>query len=320
MFFSTEAMDLQASFESLTTAFSIRTISSFLEASWLCDSFDAVERFSLSRLVYSYGDQNEVYTQFERNFIPTIDDVVLIQNGSRQIRGKNISCAIIAVDLSCSRDVLYDGLFAMKVINKAIGGYNLFVLVGDEQILLGSTQTTVSTDIDCQIAFPIRYGINWEYLGNLLLYRSDEGDFASYYHGISALLASVILCYDQNDSTDRLSLANSNAFYTWNQLQDWGQELYRDECEGQELYEEYLKAVDDIQHQLSGIKPIKVNALEMLFDAEQAEMESTEADTITKEAISNEDYDVPEEDEHIAALLEDPIALLKQLKKQSKNE
>ena len=103
-----------------------------------------------------------------------------------------------------------------------------------------------------------------------------------------------------------------------NQLQDWGQELYRDECEGQELYEEYLKAVDDIQHQLSGIKPIKVNALEMLFDAEQAEMESTEADTITKEAISNEDYDVPEEDEHIAALLEDPIAPLKQLKKQSK--
>ena len=58
----------------------------------------------------------------------------------------------------------------------------------------------------------------------------------------------------------------------------------------------------------------------MLFDAEQAEMESTEADTITKEAISNEDYDVPEEDEHIAALLEYPIALLKQLKKQSKNE
>ena len=57
--------------------------------------FDAVERFSLSRLVYSYGDQNEVYTQFERNFIPTIDDVVLIQNGSRQIRGKILAVLLL---------------------------------------------------------------------------------------------------------------------------------------------------------------------------------------------------------------------------------
>lgn len=308
---------IQNSFMDLLTAFSSQAASAFSSCLFYVQhsSLQTVDLFE--KLIYNKGNQQEVYTKNERLIIEKILQYHICSEFYIFEKRQRILCRIIAIDLSFSSSLIHDAIAAMKICNKALEGYNLYILVGSDSIHVGCDILGDIARTGCAISYPIEKNINWDALLYSFLEIIDEKGFVKFYYSVIDAISDVHNCYDQTEQLAQGLCVPQNDF------DDFGCDisdeiLYVESGSQQEgnnnKFLDFLNEVEDAKRELSYITTNKVNTLEMLFEAEEQfeKAEKTPQVSDELEQTGDDNYDEYKD------LLSNPEELIKALKSKNK--
>ena len=313
-------------YENLINSYSPERSCAFLQACWLLDEGVSFQSISLSRMIFSEGNSQEVYTREERAFISSL--VPYVDFACFQIASERggIDCRVVAVDFGLSHDTIYDCIKFMKIFNKSFEGFNIFSFVCGNGLHLGCSCIKNHEHIrDCMLSPLIAPNINWEALTDVFLYRNEANILYDYYAGVLNTIYEIYNCFDcpenedynapfsyyhgDDDPADCLGKVHLSEHI--NYIIDY-QPIPKDPIFDAEQFESY---VEECFVDLDYITTLKANPLEMLFDAEAALEQSNSLgsqNTETTDFASHSSTD-NEYDENIE-LLNDPATLVKKLK------
>lgn len=320
--FTIESMALEEAYDNLISNVSLGNIYAFLKACWLIGDSQTFSSTTLEKMVYAEGDQQEVYTRRERQIIKFVSNSLYSHSFQLESSSGNIDCRLIVIVLASDSNVIYDCIATMKILTKAIDGFNIFMFVTTTGVHFGcSSLTAHDTFEDCILAYAINGKTNWDQLADAFLYRNDSQRVYEYYFGLLNLFDSIKYCQaEQNKNNTKWELVNYEEVYDNNFLEDTASfnidnyySEYSDQSYSQTSMDVYRfeQEVVSCMSELSEIKKTHINPLEMLFEAEKALFVSEQeaADEPTTSTVESD------EDLHDLALLDDPIALMKKLKK-----
>ena len=312
-----DSNSIENSFDVLLTAFSDRAASAFSSClfSVQYNKFGTTDSFE--KLIYNKGNQQEVYTKSERQLIDRISQYHICSEFHIREKHQRILCRIIAINLSFSESLIHDAIATMKICNKALEGYNLYILVGEETLHIGCDILGDPGRTGCTISYPIEKNINWEALIYNFLEIIDDKGFIEYYHSLIDAISYVYNCYNKDvPSYEPLPITQEDYNNEWYDVSD--ESLYHDYDESAELLCDkflcFIREVEDIKKDLSFITTNKINTLEMLFEAEE-QVEKAE-NTPHAVEISEESNDDHYND--YKSLLSSPEELIKALKNRNK--
>lgn len=319
---------IETAYDDLIGSYSAQHSCAFLQASWLLDENASFLTKSFSRMIFSDGNNHEIYTKRERNYIARMGSEVDFFCYQMQSRRDTVDCRMVSVDFSFSSNPLYDGIEFMKIFNKAFDGFNIFLFVCDNGVHIGCSCIKGSKIArDCAMSPLITPRINWELFENELLYRNDSSNFYEYYSGIITMVNEIRYCFDC-DPEERYPVSYFNNNYD----NDPTDGLYKapiDECLSYKYRENPLMPCNSFDEaffdselewcfdDLEFIQTSRVNPLEMLFKAEKTLEQSNDSEqqnennpevilATSKQFSTNENFE----------LLDDPIALMKKLKQE----
>ena len=302
---------------SLIECFNAKNARTFLRCFWL--EYSEVITFSgtMRHMVYLEGNKNQVYTKAEREFISSVENVIVFEDFSKILSQKQVVGRVVITKLPSKEDSITEALKFMKIFDKAKGDFNIYVLVSDSFVYLGCTK--LGSEIsDCYLSYPITSEINWEEFENSMMYVDDDS-FYSFYNNFMDVLESINDMYrheidfddeleDEYEEDDgEISYLNHRLNYKRILEDDFGDR------------DDFSREVGYIKQDLSFITSNIINPLELLFEAEKAAIEA-ESDTYDDENSSingaqttlNDDYDSYRE------LLDDPEALIKAMQMKNK--
>ena len=308
-----DATFIESCFDNLVNSFNAHNSYEFLSSIYLTNTEDVSYIGSLEKLVYTLGDTSEIYTRNERCFIEKVKNVIVFSPFVVEGKRSNISCNIISVELPEFSDSIYSSIAFMKICNKALDGFNIYLLVSKEAIYIGQDDLESTNTLGCKLSYPIMSNIDWDRLQDTFLYI-DTKNFQYYYNSLSDAIASIDDCYEDSISLDDGQYyfdeeTDKYIFLTYSS--------FRNKTEPKLLEESKNDFDDEVQYSkesLSYIKTNKVNSLELLMDAEFMEQSSTDQDIPIVHQTS-EDIDASLINE---SMLDDPEALIKLLKKKNK--
>lgn len=308
-----DAAFIESCFDNLVNSFNAHNSYEFLSNIYLTNTEDVSYIGSLEKLVYTVGDTSEVYTRNERNFIEKIKNVIVFSPFVVEGKRSNISCNIISVELPEFSDSIYSSIAFMKICNKALEGFNIYLLVSKEAIYIGQDDLESTNTLGCKLSYPIMSNIDWDRLQDTFLYV-DTKNFQYYYNSLSDAITSIDDCYEDSSSLD-------DGQYYFDEETDkyvflsYGS--FSSKTDLKPLVESKNDFDNDIQYSkesLSYIKTNKVNSLELLMDAETIEQNSSGQDLPeTKQTAEADEVSIIND-----SMLDDPEALIKFLKKRNK--
>lgn len=320
--FTNESMALEEAYDNLMSNVSLESSYAFLKACWLIGDGQTFSSTTLEKMIYAEGDQQEVYTRRERQIVKFVSNGVYSHYFQLESSSGNIDCRLIVIALASDSNIIYDCIATMKILNKAIDGFNVFMFVTTTGVHFGcSSLTTHDAFEDCILAYAINNKTNWEQLADAFLYRNDSQKVYEYYFGLLNLFDSIKCCQAERDKNNtEWKLVNYKEVYGNNFLENAASfdidnyyPEYSDQSDsqiGMEVYR-FEQEVVSYMSELSEIKKTHINPLEMLFEAEKA-LTLSEQEAADEPTISTVESD---EDLHDLDLLDDPIALMKKLKK-----
>lgn len=310
-----DATFIESCFDNLVNSFNAHNSYEFLSSIYLTNTEDVSYIGSLEKLVYTVGDTSEIYTRNERCFIEKVKNVIVFSPFVVEGKRSNISCNIISVELPEFSDSIYSSIAFMKICNKALDGFNIYLLVSKEAIYIGQDDLESTNTLGCKLSYPIMSNIDWDRLQDTFLYV-DTKNFQYYYNSLSDAIASIDDCYEDSISLD------DGQYYFDEETDKYiflSYSSFRNKTDPKPLEESKNDFDDEVQYSkesLSYIKTNKVNSLELLMDAEFMEQSSTDQDIPIVHQIS-EDIDASLINE---SMLDDPEALIKFLKMKNKRE
>lgn len=307
---------IENSFDELLTAFSDRAVSAFSSCLFFVQHSKFGIADSFEKLIYNKGDQREVYTKSERQLIDKISQYHICSEFHILEKNQRILCRIIAIDLSFSKSLVYDAIAVMKICNKALEGYNLYILVGEESLHIGCDILGDSGRTGCDISYPIERNIDWDALiynfGEII----DDKGFIEYYHSLIEAISYVYNCYTKDEPLYESLNITQDDDDVWYDVSD--ESLYHDFCESEESSCDnlisFIREVEDVKKDLSFITTNKINTLEILFEAE----EQVEKAGKTPQAVESEEQNHDEYYNNYKNLLLSPEELIKALKNRNK--
>lgn len=308
-----DATFIESYFDNLVNSFNAHNSYEFLSSIYLTNTEDVSYIGSLEKLVYTVGDTSEIYTRNERCFIEKVKNVIVFSPFVVEGKRSNISCNIISVELPEFSDSIYSSIAFMKICNKALDGFNIYLLVSKEAIYIGQDDLESTNTLGCKLSYPIMSNIDWDMLQDTFLYV-DTKNFQYYYNSLSDAIASIDDCYEDSISLD------DGQYYFDEETDKYIFSTYssfRNKTDPKPLEESKNDFDDEVQYSkesLSYINTNKVNSLELLMDAEFMEQSSTDQDIPIVHQTS-EDIDASLINE---SMLDDPEALIKLLKKKNK--
>lgn len=308
-----DATFIESYFDNLVNSFNAHNSYEFLSSIYLTNTEDVSYIGSLEKLVYTVGDTSEIYTRNERCFIEKVKNVIVFSPFVVEGKRSNISCNIISVELPEFSDSIYSSIAFMKICNKALDGFNIYLLVSKEAIYIGQDDLESTNTLGCKLSYPIMSNIDWDMLQDTFLYVNTK-NFQYYYNSLSDAIASIDDCYEDSISLD------DGQYYFDEETDKYIFSTYssfRNKTDPKPLEESKNDFDDEVQYSkesLSYIKTNKVNSLELLMDAEFMEQSSTDQDIPIVHQTS-EDIDASLINE---SMLDDPEALIKLLKKKNK--
>lgn len=308
---------IEEKFDRLISDFLFHTISDFSACLFSIDYKKIQEVCEFDKFIYTKGNEQEVYTKKERDIISQIQSVCVISEWSQFLKQHRIMCRVIALDLRMSATPLYDAVAGMKICNKALDGYNTYILVCADKVFVGCDSFGGTSKTNCEISYPIKKDIEWDALFYLFLNTKIDKDFFDYYRTLMDVVKAVDDCYytEKKEEHENLLLMDDEDD-TWYDLSDESLYIVSEDEEVSEAdinrISDYHLEVCEIMAELSYIESNKVNPLEMLFEAEKIEK-------IDKEFQINsdnyEDHSNPDDDK-LQLMHEDPEILIKVLSKQ----
>lgn len=211
-------------------------------------------------------------------------------------------------------DEIYSSVFMMKIVNKALEGFNIYIIKADTGIHVGLKLFDRSGNLDCTMSETGKLPLLLE---DLLCDGSE--DFSEYYNilvNVFQAREQAVTDYDdimvkkrgvQLDYLDMLTEIEKNYRISTRD------ERERYLCSLEERYEEsFWQKLRYCIEDLKGIKSSKVNTIEMLFEAEElAVLIEQNIDDSLQEDVTNEQIDTGS-----AEFCEDnPEAMINMLKK-----
>lgn len=307
---------IENSFDDLLTAFSDKAASAFSSCLFSVQHSNSGTVDSFEKLIYNKGDQQEVYTKSERQLIDKVSQYHICSEFHVLEKHQRILCRIIAIDLSFSKSLIYDAVAAMKICNKALEGYNLYILVGEEAVHIGCDILGDPGRTGCTISYPIEKNINWDALIYNFWEIIDDKGFIEYYHSLIEAISYIYNCYAKDEPLYEPLDITSDDDDVWYDVSD--ESLYHDWGNSEESSCDkllsFVREVEDVKKDLSFITTNKINTLEMLFEAEE-QVEKAEK---TPQVVEVEEQNYDERYNVYKNLLSSPEELIKALKNRNK--
>ena len=307
--------------------YNYKTLLDFLHSSFLLPNSSSLTSESFSKMVYTHGDLNEVYTKFERDFIDSFSEEIFTYEHTRFIENEtNIICRIIVVFLEDQKNEMFDSIAFMKIVNKAFDGFNSFLFVSKNGIRIGCT--LLNSKYDCIISPIMTFTLDTDYLYNVFLYKEETDDFREYYYNYRQMIDSLSQIYYYNNDDKNVTFPSVDYdnnlyedirhFNVYSYIQRISNETESDD--DSIIYTDYYNHIitmEECFEDLVDIKTNRINPLEILFEAE----ESIDDPTINQDEAEEYGYqysffDQENNDDSSIDLLDDPIQLIKKLKEE----
>lgn len=305
--------------------FSIEEIAQMLEYMGLMNSQESCQVESLDKYIFIHGDEQEVYNSEERNFIKSVGNIYIYREFYKKINRGTMPCRIIAAEINAANEIK-NALFFMKEINKAIGGFTIFVIKANTRYYMGIRAFNKDIKDDCIISRPIESFEDFEDISDKLSYVPQTDDFMDYYVSLAEALE-----YDRNyidyDTKVMIKRGIQHSYLdTLNEISrmykvSFEYEIDRYYSTFENIEErDYLSVVKEAVSELSFIKTFKANTIEMIFEAEKmvqlAIKEEEEYETFMEKHHTNNAVNIKGNVSEMKEYLDDPELIIKILKQQ----
>lgn len=311
----------------ITEGFSERLLSNSLAQAGLIP--DSKPRYvgNMEKIVFMYGDSNEVYSPAEIRFTEHIDKVYIYQDFSKNLSKGSMPCRTIATVFDCDgSDALKACICFEKIIDKALDGFNIFFFVTEDSIFFGCRRFDSEGLKDCVLSNPIKSESAFSQMLDELGCMTYTDDFMEFYTHIKYAFRSASN-YDQ-DYEELVFRRRGMQMSYLEDISSLEKELGIS-CRGEkrrywqmfnsEPQYTFEQLLEDAEDSLAFIKSNRVNTYELLFEADemmrQAEAVETENAKLAEEAPPVQHEEDAEADEEAKALLDDPEEMIKLLKK-----
>ncbi len=283
---------------------------------------------NMEKLVFVVGEDSEVYSPPEIQFTERIQEVFVYSDFYKNMaQGKSMVCRVVAAKIDCSdSEAPMDCLFFEKIIDKALDGFNVFFLIGENSVFLGCRVFDKTSNKDCLLSHPTSSEMKFRYVLEELSLLMDMDTFVEYYNHIKYVIEE-----GQGDLEDYDAAAVRRRGMQFSYLDDIekiGRRLGVDVSGEMNRYwnmfqddEERTFAflLEEAFDNLAFITSNRVNTYEMLFEADemarQAEETEAENERLVHDMMTNTENANEESDEEVKALLDNPEKMIKLLKK-----
>ena len=282
---------------------------------------------NMEKLVYIYGNPNEVYSPGEIRFTECIDKVYVYSDFFMNLNKGSMPCRVIATRINYDgRDALKACVSFEKIIDKALDGFNIFFFVTDESVLFGCKIFDKVGKSDCTLSNPIMTQMELEQIQDELSFLSSYDDFKDFYNHY----CRIITCGSSQDDDYEMQIIKKRGMQVayLEEMDKIGRDIGVDMmcekeryCQTFETHYEvsFADLLEEVEDSLSFIKSNRVNTYEILFEADEMirhaeEIEGRNDKFSIQSALENP---VLEEihDTEAEALLDDPEEMIKLMKK-----
>ena len=282
---------------------------------------------SMEKLVFVYGNPNEVYSPAEIRFTEGIDRVFIYPDFFKSMSRGNMVCRVIAAKLNCSgNDAIKTCVSFEKIVDKALDGFNIFFFVTGDSVFYGCRLFDKTGKSDCVISMPIKEEILFEQMKEEISFYTCNENFLDFYNQYRNTITSGS---SKTDDYEELIIKRKGIQHTYlEQIDKVGLELGVDVSREKERYcsqferddgVSFTEIFEEVEESLSFIKSNRVNTYEILFEADemmwQAEGAEAENDRLAIEAALETPVDESEHDAEAEALFNNPEEMIKLLKK-----
>lgn len=281
---------------------------------------------NMEKLVFVYGNSNEVYSPAEIQFTESIDKVLVYPDFFLNLNKGSMVCRVIAAKIGCvGHDALKGCVSFEKIIDKALDGFNIFFFLTDESVFFGCKVFDKNVKSDCTLSRPIAHQIEFEQILDELSFAGDFNEFLDYYN----YLRKVITCGNvKNDDYEMLIIKKRGMQFSYLEgIDDLGKDIGVDMIREKERYRQLFEGdsevpfaalLEEVEESLSFIKSNRINTYEMLFEADemmrQAEAAEAENERLAMQGSVEDTIKTSLLDEEAEALLDDPEEMIKLLK------
>lgn len=308
--------------------FSKSSISEALESAGLIAESNPIFDGNMEKLIFSHGNDNEVYSPSEIRFTEQIAQVFMYSEFYKELFDKSMVCRVIAARIEeTGNNALMPCIAFEKIANKAFDGFNIFMFVANDSVFFGCKLFDNDGLVDCALTNPIYTESQYEQTIDEFIYASGFDSFIDYYEQI---WHTVSLLYYQGDNyyEDTLLKRRGIRYAYLDELDELGKFLGVD-LSGErrryydsfyyEIKQSYLNVVEEVCKSLSFIQSNRVNTFELVADAnemlQQAEKNEERTENIKKTVDTSNDSGEDEVDKDLKGLLNNPEEVIKQLKK-----
>ena len=311
--------------ELVLETFSDRNITEVLEGAGLVSEKTPAFSGNMERLVFVYGDDNEVYSAAERRFTERVNSVIMYSEFNKTMKQGPMVCRVIAAKIDEEGHEAVTSCVAFeKIVNKALDGFNIFFFVTDDSVFFGCRVFDKNGKYDCALTDPIKEQGRFEEKLEEFAYTIDGDNFLEYYKQIRAIISNQ----DYGPNYEDLMIRKRGFRQSYlDNLDAIGESLGVNFSKEKERYnsafgeipeESFIELLDSVCDSLSFIKSNRVNTYEMLFEADemmrQAEQTEAENDKMVDKNAQESNTD-ESTDMEAKALLDDPEEMIKLLKK-----
>lgn len=278
---------------------------------------------TMERLVFVHGDDNEVYSSDEIEFIESVTEVYAYSEQTKRFGKHAVPGRVFATKFHESgHDAITSCVSFEKIIDKAFDGFNIFFFVTEESVYFGC-RIFDKGNYDCTLSNPIMEEEQFQEILEAFACYADADDFVDYYQQIQHIISigqEEFLSY-----ADSVAGRGGTGAAYFDTLDDIGRTLGVDVSGAKSRYwndfygeEEpsFNEILDEVCENLSFIKSHRINIYEMLFEADEA-MKQAEATEAANQEIASSAVETDESDlnDDVRALLDDPEEMIKLLKK-----
>ncbi|PYG86598.1 hypothetical protein LY28_02939 [Ruminiclostridium sufflavum DSM 19573] len=269
-------LDIDDSLEELEDSFEEQNITLILNKIGLLANRTKciVERFE--KFIFLRSNQDEIYDRQERKFIENVDKIYVYPDYYKRTKKGIMSCHIIAADLSDASEPVYNGVAFMKIVNKSLPGFVIFLLKLNDGLHFGCRLFENDEWNDCTLSETGYF----RQIVSEIFWCYDGSDFISYYSSLVEIISQRFGTADIPDYDEEIRKRrgiNDSYLDLMYLIQ------YDCKIDTSEERQRYINSFDkkfeyNFQQELSwcleelkNIKSTQVNTLEMLFDAEELE-------------------------------------------------
>ena len=280
---------------------------------------------SFENYVFLKGNKDEVYSKQEIEFISEIGNVFIFRDFFKKTRKGLIPCRVLAVKSTRPDSTSFSIAFT-QIANKAIDGFNICLIISEDGLVFTCRKYEGDSVSKYHISEVIRTEQQMEEMIDGLIFSTDYADFIDYY---ACLRDSIKYRIVSQDYASKLKRANKIPYKYIEELQAIEAETglsFAGEIErafwgkSDDWQESYDQHVIECEELLFPIRSSRVNTMEMLFEAEEMEQmaeqnEQKNEDLMSRPIPTSEERKLNDADDISIALLKDPAAIIKVLKK-----